>query len=45
MMASTTAGVSLLGLGPSVTAAVLGAAGAAAVTAVVSTRAEASPSR
>jgi hypothetical protein len=45
MMSSASAGVSLLGLGPSVTAAVLGAAGAAAVTAVVSTRAEASPSR
>jgi hypothetical protein len=45
MASSASAGVSLLGLGPSVTAAVLGAAGAAAVTAVVSTRSEASPSR
>jgi hypothetical protein len=45
MTSSASAGVSLFGLGPAVTAAVLGAAGAAAVTAVVSTRAEASPSR
>jgi len=39
------AGFSVLGLGPAVSTAVLGAAGAAAVTAVVSTRSEASPSR
>jgi hypothetical protein len=39
------AGFSFLGLGPAATSAVLGAAGAAAVTAVVSTRTDPSPSR
>jgi carboxypeptidase family protein len=39
------AGFSLLGLGPVSSLAVLGAAGAAAVTAVVTTRQDASPSR
>lgn len=38
-------GFSLLGLGPVTSLAVLGAAGAAAVTAVVATRPDASPSR
>lgn len=42
---SDRAGFSLFGLGPATSAAVLGAAGAVAVTAVVSTRQEASPSR
>lgn len=45
LASSAGAGFSLLGLGPSVSTAVLGAAGAAAVTAVVSTSPEASPSR
>jgi hypothetical protein len=39
------AGFSLFGLGPTTSLAVLGAAGAAAVTAVVATRQDASPSR
>jgi hypothetical protein len=39
------AGFSLLGLGPTTSLAVVGAASAAAVTAVVSTRQDASPSR
>jgi len=39
------AGFSILGLGPTTSIAVLGAAGAAAVTAVVATRPNASPSR
>jgi hypothetical protein len=39
------AGFSILGMGPVASMAVLGAAGAAAVTAVVSTRPDASPSR
>jgi hypothetical protein len=39
------AGFSLLGLGPVTSLAVIGAAGAAAVTAVVATRPDASPSR
>lgn len=43
--AGTGAGFSLFGLGPVSSVAVLGAAGAAAVTAVVSTRQDASPSR
>lgn len=43
--AGTTAGLSVLGLGPTTSLAVLGAAGAAAVTAVVSTRPDPSPSR
>ena len=38
-------GFSLLGLGPTTSLAVLGAAGAAAVTAVVATQSDASPSR
>jgi hypothetical protein len=42
---SDSAGFNLFGLGPTVSTAVLGAAGATAVTAVVSTRSEASPSR
>lgn len=45
LAASGGAGFSLFGLGPTVSTAVLGAAGATAVTAVVSTRADASPSR
>ena len=43
--AGTSAGFSLFGLGPVSSVAVLGAAGAAAVTAVVATRQDASPSR
>lgn len=43
--AGTGAGFSLFGLGPVSSVAVLGAAGAAAVTAVVATRQDASPSR
>ena len=39
------AGFSILGLGPTTSIAVLGAAGAAAITAVVATRPNASPSR
>lgn len=42
---SAGAGFSLFGLGPTVSTAVLGAAGAVAVVGVVSTRSEASPSR
>jgi len=41
----TSAGFSLFGLGPVSSVAVLGAAGAAAVTAVVATKQDASPSR
>jgi hypothetical protein len=43
--AGNNAGFSLLGLGPATSLAVLGAAGAVAVTAVVTTRQDASPSR
>ena len=43
--AGTSAGFSLFGLGPVSSVAVLGAAGAAAVTAVVATKQDASPSR
>jgi hypothetical protein len=39
------AGLSLFGMGPTATLAVLGAAGVAGVTAIVSTRQDASPSR
>jgi hypothetical protein len=45
LAASTSSGISLFGLGPAMSAVVLGSAGAAAITAVVSTRDEASPSR
>jgi hypothetical protein len=38
-------GFSLFGLGPAATLAVLGAAGAAAVTGVVATKSDASPSK
>ena len=43
--AAAVGGFSLFGLGPAATLAVLGAAGAVAVTAVVSTKADASPSK
>lgn len=43
--AAESAGFSVFGLGPTASLAVLGAAGAAAVTAVVATRQDASPSR
>jgi hypothetical protein len=43
--ASSSAGFSLLGLGSTMSTIVLGSAGAAAITAVVATRPEASPSR
>jgi hypothetical protein len=45
LAASTGAGFSLFGLGPTVTTSVLGAAAAVAIAGVVSTRPEASPSR
>jgi hypothetical protein len=45
VLAGSGGGVSLFGLGPVTSIAVLGAAGAAAVTAVVSTRPDASPSQ
>lgn len=44
LTSSGSAGFSFLGLGPTMTTVVLGAAGAAAITGVVSTRPEASPS-
>jgi len=44
LTSSSSAGFSFLGLGPTMTTVVLGAAGAAAITGVVSTRPEASPS-
>lgn len=44
LASSSSAGFSFLGLGPTMTTVVLGAAGAAAITGVVSTRPEASPS-
>ena len=44
MTSAGSAGFSFLGLGPAMTTVVLGAAGAAAITGVVATRPEASPS-
>jgi hypothetical protein len=44
LASSSSAGFSFLGLGPTMTTVVLGAAGAAAITGVVATRPEASPS-
>jgi hypothetical protein len=43
--ASTAGGFSFLGMGPVTTMTILGAAAAASVTAVVTTRPDASPSR